>query len=316
MYGVIFLSLLASVALGAFVIDEIDDDNDNSTPTGDDSVSGGDDSVSRGDDSVAGGDNSGQGNDDNAPRGNDRNVIDGTSGNDTITGLFQGDRISSFEGDDIILASGGSDQVFAGPGNDFVAGGNVNDTIFGGTGEDVVIGGPANDLVQGNAGDDLVVGIDLGADPSVEDITALMADTSNAGGVLSGVDGFDLPAAGQDQDGDDTLLGGSGDDVFLLGGNDIATGGAGADAFILGDWSPEGSSATITDYDPADEVISYVYTPDGDTAPEVSVTPDAQGNAVVSVNGEEVAVVTGAGATLSASDITLIARPPEIPDAA
>lgn len=320
MYGMILLGLLASITLGAFIIDEIDDNDDNSTPAPDDSASGDDtipvddDSTAGGDDTAPGGDDSVSGGDDTAPAGDDRNVIDGTSGNDSITGLLQGDRISAFEGDDVIAASGGSDQVFAGAGDDFVAGGNVNDTIFGGPGEDIVIGGAANDLIQGNADDDIVIGVDVGI--GNESVDELIAQGLTADETLTETDAFALPDAGQDQDGDDTLLGGSGNDLLLLGGNDVATGGPGLDEFVLGDWSPEGSSATITDYNPADEMISYVYTPTGDTAPVVSVAPDAAGNAVVSVDGQEVAVVNGAGATLSASDITLIERPPAILDTA
>jgi Ca2+-binding RTX toxin-like protein len=157
-----------------------------------------------------------------------------------------GDQINGREGDDVILALGGRDEVFGREGDDTILGGNSSDVLWGGTENDVVVGRLGSDLS----------GV---TDP-------LLAP------------GITAPAPGSDTHGNDTLLGGSGDDVTMMGKVDV-------------------------------ELVAYHYTADGGAVPAVTVTPDADGNAIVSVDGAAVAVVNGAGTTMTVDDVILVERP-------
>jgi len=110
-----------------------------------------------------------------------------------------------------------------------------------------------------------------------------------------------------DDSGQDILNGGDGDDLILLGATDTATGGEGHDTFatVNNMITATDGPATITDYNGTDDSIEVLYR-NTDGAPTVSVTANAAGDALVSLDGIGTFVVTGAGATLSASDIVLL----------
>lgn len=237
------------------------------------------------------------------------NRIFGTAGDDLMNGRNVGDEISGADGNDVIAAAGGRDVVYGQDGNDVIFGGNGADTLWGGVGDDVIIGGSGGDLLQGNAGDDLVLGIDIAlGSGSAAAIAALDLSPTTAGSLL---DEF-ARTPSLDLSGADTLLGGRGDDVIVMGGNDTATGGFGADRFWLGEWVGGTDTATITDFDRAEDQIVYIYSAAtaATPTPVITVTSTASGNATVLADGVAVAVVEGAGATLTAADITLIARAP------
>lgn len=98
--------------------------------------------------------------------GDFKTVVDGTTGNDTITltsGYVDAEGDSITTGDDFVLAgdgndsidgSGGNDILYGELGDDTILGGNGNDTLFGGDGADRLIGGNGNDSLSGGAGDD------------------------------------------------------------------------------------------------------------------------------------------------------------------
>lgn len=75
-------------------------------------------------------------------------VINGTSGNDTLTGGVENDLLSGLAGNDTL--SGGD-------GNDTLDGGTGTDQLFGGAGADRLIGGDGADILTGDAGDDTFV---------------------------------------------------------------------------------------------------------------------------------------------------------------
>jgi Ca2+-binding RTX toxin-like protein len=118
-----------------------------------------------------------------------------------------------------------------------------NDDIYGHTNGDFLFGGGGNDTLQGWSGNDYLSGDD-GKDS------------------LYGQDGNDILTGGK---GDDLLNGGDGNDILNAFGNtnesatlgeyDTLTGGAGADIFVLGDLSKSfynevgGGIATITDFE-------------------------------------------------------------------
>ncbi|MBE9030746.1 DUF4347 domain-containing protein [filamentous cyanobacterium LEGE 11480] len=173
-------------------------------------------------------------------------ILPGIGGKDTIAGDEEADIVLGGADNDII--TGGSDvanDILLGDhgvvvradgsaqANDIIAtdpteGGQ--DTIAGGAGNDIIIGGTGGndttgvggDQLQGDAGDDIVVGDNA-------TITRDATDTVEA-----------IQTSDVNQGGDDTIAGGTEDDILIGGfGNDGIQGNAGQD-IILGD------NATIT----------------------------------------------------------------------
>lgn len=154
---------------------------------------------------------------------NDKDVVFGGAGNDTIT-----------TGDD-------ADFIDGGDGDDTINAGIDDDTVIGGAGDDFIIGGEGNDDIQAGDGDDTVYG---GGGPTVPDAVNIADDGSD--GLPFGADqvpnnGIDVidGGAGNDtifgEDDNDLLIGGTGDD-FLDGGkdNDVLEGGDGNDTLVGG----------------------------------------------------------------------------------
>src|SRR6056297_629851 len=178
---------------------------------------------------------------------NDRDLVFGGGGNDTI-----------LTGDD-------ADTIDGGAGNDSINAGIDADDVTGGAGDDTIIGGEGSDNIEGNGGDDLIFG---GLDPIFPDSLNIPDDnpsgpddpvTDNGRDLIFGGDGNDTifgqddddtihGGAGNDSidggidddllfgdDGDDTILGGDGDDTITGGaGADSLSGGDGRDTFIIG----------------------------------------------------------------------------------
>jgi len=157
---------------------------------------------------------------------NDRDLVAGGAGNDTI-----------LTGDD-------ADTIFGGSGNDLIDAGIDADLIEGGEGDDTIVGGEGADTIEGGSGDDLIYG-------GLNDVIGDALDIPDNAGDLRPLNNTDLIFGGDGndiiygRDDDDTLFGGAGDDVLyggvdddsLLGdeGNDTLIGGQGADDMIGGD---------------------------------------------------------------------------------
>lgn len=119
-------------------------------------------------------------------------VIDGTDGEDKLSGKDSNDLIVGLNGNDTIRAKDGNDILFGGRSNDTLFGDDGSDKLFGGRGSDKLNGGDEDDELFGGRGDDRL----------------------NGG------------------EGDDIVDGGKGDDEFADSlGVDTLTGGAGADTF-------------------------------------------------------------------------------------
>ena len=104
------------------------------------------------------------------------NVVNGTSGADTLRGTNRDDVLYGRGGDDVIYGSGGrdilcgeygNDQLYGGSGGDVIygggdwdtlAGGLLDDHLFAGDGNDILIGGHGKDELQGENGDDWLRG--------------------------------------------------------------------------------------------------------------------------------------------------------------
>lgn len=109
-----------------------------------------------------------------------RATIWGKSG--TINGTSRRDVIVGSEGDDVIKGNGG---------NDVICGNGGDDTINGNSGNDLIEGGIGSDYVAGDAGDDTLRGF---INPGIN---------------------FDVTDEGITPGADDTVLGGSGDDLLI-----------------------------------------------------------------------------------------------------
>jgi Ca2+-binding RTX toxin-like protein len=129
--------------------------------------------------------------------------VEGSSGDDTVTGWGGGDYLRGNSGDDSIQGGAGFDDINGNKGDDTINGDQ-------GVGSDWLVGGQNNDSITAHAGENLLYG-NLGND------------------TLHGGNGGDVLRGGQ---GDDVIAGGSGAD-FVSGdrGNDTESGGAGADNF-------------------------------------------------------------------------------------
>ena len=79
--------------------------------------------------------------------------MDGTDGDDTITGTDLSDALFGGAGNDIINGGQGSDAIFGEDGNDNLTGGDGSDSVNGGAGNDV-IAFDLSDLLDGGPGDD------------------------------------------------------------------------------------------------------------------------------------------------------------------
>jgi Tol biopolymer transport system component len=80
------------------------------------------------------------------------NVINGTPGNDNLTGTSSSDIINGSEGDDVLTGLRASDVLNGGDGNDILSGGKGFDTLNGGLGNDNLVGGAGNDVFVLGAG--------------------------------------------------------------------------------------------------------------------------------------------------------------------
>ena len=199
---------------------------------GDDEIDGGD-----GDDEIFG-----EGGKNKLRGGSGRDRIHGGNGIDNISGGLGNDTIFGNGGDDFIQGDEDSDTIFGGTGNDVLEGNSGNDIIFGEDDQDFISGNEGDDYLNGGAGDDTVDG---GAGNDY--LYGYLGED-----ILNGGDGDDVLDGG---DGNDSLVGGGGNDTLSgEAGNDILTGvssdgssgyglntidtlvgGTGHDVFVLGD---------------------------------------------------------------------------------
>ena len=85
-------------------------------------------------------------------------AINGTSGNDTLSGTIAADLISGLGGDDAISSGEGNDRLFGNAGNDFLVGGSGNDALYGGRNRDTLQGGEGDDFLSGDLDRDILTG--------------------------------------------------------------------------------------------------------------------------------------------------------------
>lgn len=318
MFGLILAGLLVGGLVFDFggddtgSSDSVDDSNDTDPITGtagDDLLAGaagndlitglqGDDALfgNAGNDTLSGnaGDdtlNGGSGND-TLNGGTDRDVLDGGAGNDTLSGGAWGDVLFGNDGDDTLNGDGGQDLLQGGDGNDILNGNDGNDMLDGGAGTDTLDGGD---------GDDELMGANIySRELTLEDLVELR-DTNDIS-ILEPDVVLDLTS---DDSGADVMIGGDGEDFLLLGAGDTATGGADSDYFVAFEYAADSAGvSTITDYIDGEDQIAIIY-PESETPPTVSLSSNAGGDAIVSLNGVPTVVLKAAAGSIFVGDIIL-----------
>ncbi|MHB9119164.1 MAG: putative Ig domain-containing protein [Burkholderiales bacterium] len=140
--------------------------------------------------------------------------IEGTPGDDALSGTAYGETIRAYAGNDTVTARGGNDTIDLGAGDDWADGGDGDDQVAAGDGNDIVAGGNGLDTLDGGAGNDILFG-----DAGVDHLLGGLGDDFIGGG-----------------SGDDILEGGDGNDSYGFGsgdGNDLVIDGIGANAVQL-----------------------------------------------------------------------------------
>jgi hypothetical protein len=138
----------------------------------------------------------------------ENNSIIGFAGNDRISGGYQNDLIFGNVGLDTVYGSDGNDTILAGQDDDVIRGGSNDDLIFGNLGADTLSGFFGNDTLLGGQGNDRLYG---------EENNDLLSGDLGDDTLIGVYNGFYVTTPGKGEI--DTLTGGQGADVFVLGDN-------------------------------------------------------------------------------------------------
>ncbi|WP_395647325.1 FG-GAP-like repeat-containing protein [Terricaulis sp.] len=175
--------------------------------------------------------------------------LNGGDGADRLEGGSENDTLNGDAGADVLDGGSGDDSLSGGSQDDTLTGGAGNDILDGDAGADTMSGGVGNDLYYVNdAGDVVIEAVGEGADTvitnlstyvladNVEELQLVGAGTINAGGnalanVISGGAGNDTLGLIGTAGGADTFNGLGGNDVIYLDGDDTAVGGLGDDEY-------------------------------------------------------------------------------------
>jgi Ca2+-binding RTX toxin-like protein len=107
-------------------------------------------------------------------------TINGTSGDDTLTGTAEQDIINGLEGNDRIDGGTNHDSLYGGAGNDTLDGGFGNDNLYGGTGNDSLRDDQGSNYLDGGDGSDSLFTQSLTGEHTL--VGGSGADTLNATG--------------------------------------------------------------------------------------------------------------------------------------
>ena len=101
-------------------------------------------------------------------------VVNGTSGNDTLTGTI---------GNDVLNGLAGNDKLYGLAGDDTLVGGDGHDKLFGAEGDDILIGGTGNNQYYGGSGHNTMTGIS-----GIDYFRIEVGSTNNIDGGIGGTD--------------------------------------------------------------------------------------------------------------------------------
>lgn len=225
--------------------------------------------------------------------GRDVDVLAGDAGNDTLSGQ---------NGNDVLDGGSGNDRLNGGLGRDWLHGDAGDDRLDGGYGSDVLSGGTGRDELAGGAGSDLLTGgAVLPSGMTLQALVNLRDDIADGFLDAASIEGL---AAYNEDGASDTLNGGDGDDVLILGEGDHGTGGAGADDFALFQGTPTAPSI-IADFDADEDMLVFLH-PAGSTSPAVRIETASDGSQAVLLDGVLHATLPNAGGRLTLDHISLV----------
>ena len=191
---------------------------------------------------------------------NNRDLLFGGSGNDTIFGQDDADTLHGDQGDDLLYGGIDNDSLYGGEDNDTLLGEHGDDALFGGIGNDSLHGGDGADTIFGGDGDDFIRGEGLGTTPGGALGAGDLLDGGAGNDTIFGDEGNDTVYGGIGNDSigggkdDDLLFGGDGNDTVNGGiGNDTLDGGTGTNTLTGGDGNDTfvwdgASTTTVTDW--------------------------------------------------------------------
>jgi len=217
----------------------------------------------------------------------------GTEKPDEMLGGIGADYLSGRDGADVLFGNGGNDELHGELGRDTLFGGAGDDSLFGHVGDDVLFGEDGDDTLTGGSGDDALTG-GQGADT----LSGNLGNDTLTGGLgadlLIGGAGDDT-LDGRDDQSEDFLNAGAGDDLIRAGDQDRISTGDGADIVNVA----EDATSFVDDFDPTHDAIELEY--EGDTPPKMSTQPTETGVALLA-DGEVILDLDG----VSELDLSLV----------
>ncbi len=233
----------------------------------------------------------------------DFNLVFGSQDDDIFDAPVPGGNFSGLN--DIVFAGAGNNLVDTstteGDGKNRIYGGSDadeffagdNDRLFGGGGDDVIDILGSRNRAYGGEGNDEITLVE-GSDNRLfggEGNDILDATAGDGGNRLYGGEGDDTLFAGTG----DTLVGGEGDDLLFNNGtgDNTFTGGAGADQFWIVNSNLDiiTEVTTITDFVLGTDVIGLGGA--GVTSFDALNTTEVNGNSLIALNGQDLAMVNG-----------------------
>jgi Ca2+-binding RTX toxin-like protein len=121
---------------------------------------------------------------------NNRDLIYGGAGNDTMFGQDDADMLHGGEGEDLLYGGIDNDSLYGGADNDTLLGEHGDDALFGGTGNDSLDGGIGNDTLDGGTGTNTLTGGN-GNDTFVWDGASVTSVTDWQSGITGAVNDGD-----------------------------------------------------------------------------------------------------------------------------
>jgi Ca2+-binding RTX toxin-like protein len=182
-----------------------------------------------------------------------------TDGNDILVGTDGYDNIDALDGNDLIQGLAGNDSLYGNDGNDTLEGGDGDDYLNPGDGVNAIAGGTGSDkldLIYDYDTDGITINYSSPTNGTISDGSTIKEVERIDLKTGSGNDNIDISATDntrssdpyygnrwQDNDtkvyannGNDTVIGGSGgDEIYGGAGNDILTGNAGNDKLVGGE---------------------------------------------------------------------------------
>jgi pimeloyl-ACP methyl ester carboxylesterase len=199
-------------------------------------------------------------------------ILYGTPGNDSLSGGTGNDSIQGYAANDSLYGDSGNDTLLGGKGNDTLSGGFGNDNILGQKGNDSLSGYDGNDYLDGGEGNDTLIGITQDFNPIRLELRGLREIDTLIGG--EGSDIFILgDAKSHFYDAGDGQQTGTGDYALIVGfgtfgGQDIIQLNGSRDKYVLGNSPsvlPAGTGIYVDtnqnkQFDNTDELIAIVQT--------------------------------------------------------